>query len=252
MGKRETYADVLRSLPDWQPYLLAQSGLPGPRGNIELAQAVADAGDEEMFTRFLAFDAARAPVNSPEEFLHFCGVMGLGRLLAEGRRDVLPTLRRCASDERWRTREGVAMALQRWGRIDMAALLDEMALWVRGGLLECRAAVAAVCEPALLGDAGHVARAFDLLDAATDALARATERRSDAFQALRKGLGYCWSVAVAALPGPGRERMERWFASADKDVRWVMRENLTKDRLARLDETWIANARERLATDSGS
>jgi hypothetical protein len=31
-----------------------------------------------------------------------------------------------------------------------------------------------------------------------------------------------------------------------------MRENLTKDRLARLDETWIANARERLATDSGS
>jgi len=32
--------------------------------------------------------------------------------------------------------------------------------------------------------------------------------------------------------------MERWFASEDKDVRWIMRENLKKNRLARMDVNW--------------
>lgn len=243
MGRRETYVDTLRGLADWLPYLLAESGLPGPRGNIELAQAVADAGDEALFTRLLSFDAQRAPANTAEEFLHFCGVMGLGKLLAQGRLDVLPVLRRCAGDARWRTREAVAMALQRWGNADMDALLREMAGWSRGGLLERRAAAAAICEPVLLKHTHHAAAVFDVLDACTSALPAAGDRRSEDFQALRKGLGYCWSVAVAAYPAAGAERMQRWLASADKDVRSVMRENLAKNRMARLDAQWLACAR---------
>ena len=126
MSKVHTYRQILGSLDDWEPYLLAESGLPGPRGNIELAQAVADEGDEPLFRRLLSFDAAGAPTNTPQEFLAFCGVIGLGRLLAEGRRDLLPALRRHANDPRWRMREGVAMALQRWGKVDMDGLLAEM------------------------------------------------------------------------------------------------------------------------------
>jgi len=243
MSRRETYVGILKGLSDWQRYLLAESGLPGPRGNIELAQAVADVGDESLFTRLLAFDAVRAPANTAEEFLHFCGVMGLGRLLAEGRLDVLPTLRRCAGDVRWRTREAVAMALQRWGKANMDALLHEMAVWSRGSLLECRAAAAAICESVLLKHTQHAAAVFDILDACTSALASASDRRTEEFQALRKGLGYCWCVAVAAYPAPGMDRMQRWLTSADKDVRWVMRENLAKNRIARLDAQWLANAR---------
>ena len=45
MSKRETYRAILRDMPDWDAYLLRESGLPGPRGNLELAQAVADEGD---------------------------------------------------------------------------------------------------------------------------------------------------------------------------------------------------------------
>ena len=119
MSKIDTYRQALRSIDDWEPYLLAESGLPGPRGNIELAQAVADEGDEPFFLHLLSFDATSAPTNTPQEFLAFCGVVGLGRLVAEGRRDLLPALRRHANDPRWRMREGVAMALQRWGRVDM-------------------------------------------------------------------------------------------------------------------------------------
>ena len=85
MSRIDTYRQALRSIDDWEPYLLAESGLPGPRGNIELAQAVADEGDEPWFLHLLSFDATSAPTNTPQEFLAFCGVIGLGRLVADGR-----------------------------------------------------------------------------------------------------------------------------------------------------------------------
>jgi hypothetical protein len=169
--------------------------------------------DRAQLARYLAFDAEQAPTNSPQEFLAFCGVLGQGKLLAGGRREALETLRRCAEDPRWRVREGVAMALQRWGRVDMDALLDEMVGWSRGTLLERRAAAAAVCEPGLLGKAAHVEQVLDLLDGITASLRGEEDRRSDEFQALRKGMGYCWSVAICALPEAGKARMERWFSS---------------------------------------
>ena len=50
----------------------------------------------------------------------------------------LQTLRTLASDPRWRIREAVAMALQRWGDADMAGLLAAMADWAAGNPLEQR------------------------------------------------------------------------------------------------------------------
>lgn len=80
--------------------------------------------------------------------------------------------------------------------------------------------------------------------------AGADERRSEEFRALRKGLGYCWSVAVAAAPGVGRpafeELVERATASDDRDLAWMARENLRKRRLERLNRGWIARLLERL------
>jgi hypothetical protein len=240
MSKHSDYRHILRGLDDWEPYLLAESGLPGPRGNIELAQAAADEGDEALFLRLLSFDAAVAPTNAPQEFLAVCGVVGLGRLAAEGRHDLLPALRQHANDSRWRMREGVAMALQRWGRVDMNGLLAEMALWSQGTFLEQRAAAAALCEPALLHDPGHAVRTLQILDAITVSVPQSEDRRGEDFQALRKGLAYCWSVAVAANPPAGKPAMERWLASDDRDVRWIMRQNLAKQRLARMDAHWVA------------
>jgi hypothetical protein len=40
--------------------------------------------------------------------------------------------------------------------------------------------------------------------------------------------------------------LERWFASDDKDVLWVMKENLKKKRLARMDAEWVAASKRRL------
>jgi hypothetical protein len=237
--KADEYRAKLRTLDDWDPYLLKESGLPGPRGNLELAQVVADEGDLRLFRRYITYTADQAPVNSPYEFLAFCGVVGLGRLLAEGNNDMIETLRHCASDPRWRTREAVAMSLQRLGDVDMEQLIAEMRDWAQGTPLEQRAAVAAVCEPRLLGQAGHARAALDIVDRVTASVERVGNRRSQDFLTLRQGLGYCWSVAVVALPGEGKALMEKWLVNPDQDIRWIMRENLKKARLARLDAGWV-------------
>jgi hypothetical protein len=239
MTKTDDYRTILPSLPDWDAYLLKESGLPGPRGNIELAQVVADLGSRELFCRYAAFTADRAPVNSPAEFLAFCGVIGLGRLLAEGDHGLLADLRGHANDSRWRLREAVAMALQRWGDVDMDALIAAMREWSRGTMLEQRAAAAALCEPRLLKTAPHARALLQILDEITASIAQVKPRKRDEFTALRKGMGYCWSVAVAALPEEGKALMEKWLVSQNVDVRWIMRENLTKNRLVRLDPAWV-------------
>jgi hypothetical protein len=239
MAKIDEYRATLRQLKDWDSYLLQESGLPGPRGNLELAQAVAGEGDAALFERYLAYDAAIAPTNSPYEFLAFCGVVGLGRLAAEGQLDRLETIRRCASDPRWRMREGVAMALQRLGDAEMDLLVREMQKWSLGNMLEQRAAAAALCEPRLLRRPEHARQTLEILDIITSSLRQSGDRQSEAFQALRKGLGYCWSVAVAADLAHGKPFMEKWLADPDKDVRWIMRENLKKDRLRRFDPEWV-------------
>ena len=200
---------------------------------------MADEGTLELFQRYTAYTAALAPVNSPYEFLAFCGVVGLGRCLAQGRTDLLKSLRFHASDPRWRVREGVAMALQRCGDQDMDALIDAMRAWSQGTPLEQRAAAAALCEPRLLGQARHAAAVLQILDSITTSIAGLPGRKNSDFLTLKKGLGYCWSVAAAAMPAQGKPLMEKWLAVPDKDIQWIMRENLKKNRLVRLDAEWV-------------
>jgi len=240
MSKVDDYRQQLRSLTAWDAYLRQESGLPGPRGNLELAHAAALEGTAAQFERWAALDAAQSPTNDPGEFLAFCGVLGMGRLVAEGQRGYLPAVRAHASDPRWRLREAVAMGMQMWGKVDMPALLAEMARWADGDPLEQRAAAAALCEPALLGDPARTREVLRILDRITASILQQQDRKSEGFKALRKGLGYCWSVAAAALPGDGLPLMEKWLAEPDKDVRWIMTENLKKKRLERVDAAWVA------------
>jgi len=238
----------LQELDVWEPLLLRESGLPGPRGNLELAQAAAEEGDLERFRRYTAFTADRAPTNSPYEFLAFCGVLGLGRLVAEGGTSLLKTLRAHASDSRWRIREAVAMALQRVGDVDMNMLTTVANEWSRGSPLEQRAAAAGLCEPRLLIHAKHARAALRILDRITASVERGTDAPAECVKVLRKGLGYCWSVAVVALPSEGKRLMEKWFASTNGDVRWIMAENLKKKRLVRMDPEWTDTWRSRMKT----
>ena len=135
------------------------------------------------------------------------------------------------------------MALQRWGDADMAGLLAAMTDWAAGNPLEQRAAAAALCEPRLLRRPEHAAAVLHILDEITASIPQISERKTDAFKTLRQGLGYCWSVAVAALPETGKPLMEHWLVSPDPDIRWIMRENLKKNRLVQMDAAWVTQWR---------
>jgi hypothetical protein len=137
------------------------------------------------------------------------------------------------------------MGLQRIGDRDPALLRRELSVWAQGSRLEQRAAAAGVCEPRLLVEPGQASWTLELLDRITASLAGAADRRDDGFRALRKGLGYCWSVAVVAAPDEGRRMLEKWAESEDADIRWVVRQNLKKKRLERLDADWTERLAER-------
>ena len=244
MNKTEIYRQTLASLPDWEPYLLQESGLPGPRGNLELAQVVADEGNRVLFEHFLDYTPQLAPTNDPHEFLAFCGVVGLGRLLAEGDRKILDQLRPHASDPRWRLREGVAMALQRLGKVDMPGLLAAMQTWSTGTWLEMRAAAAALAEPVLLHRENDALQALQILDCITASMENSSETRTTQFKILQQGLGYCWSVVVVAAPKEGKWLMEKWLACPDRTIQRIMQDNLKKNRLVRLDAAWVEKWRD--------
>jgi HEAT repeats len=238
--RTERYRVDLKKLQDWEPYLRKHSGLPGPRANLELVAVVGDEADADRLWRLSA---------SSDEFLALCGTAGLGRLATTDPETVLAWLRELASDQRWRVREGVAIALQRVGRESMPRLIAEMRVWAAHGPYVQRAAAAALCEPALLKDPAQTGEVLLILDGITSSLASATDRRHEGFRVLRQALGYCWSVAAAAAPAQARPLIELWLESDDPDVAWIMKSNLGKARMRALGEEWVVRQRkQRTAT----
>ena len=63
--------------------------------------------------------------------------------------------------------------------------------------------------------------------------------KDESFKVLRQAMGYCWSVVVAALPEVGKPEMEKWLDSQNKDIHWMIRENLKKNRLIKMDADWV-------------
>ncbi len=235
MGERaDVYRAELRALEDWEPYLKKHSGLPGPRANLELVQAVGDEADADRLWRLSA---------SSDEFLALCGTAGLGRVALMEPETVMTWLRELAADPRWRVREGVAIALQRMGRESMPHLLAAMRTWADGGPFVQRAAAAGLCEPALLKKPENAVHTLEILDRITASLAAVGDRRDAGFKVLRQALGYCWSVAAAAAPENGLLYFEKWLHSTDKDVAWIMRSNLAKARSRVLVEMLASSTR---------
>ena len=224
-GRVVAYRAELRALQDWEPYLKKHSGLPGARANLELVEAVGDEADADRLWRMSA---------SSDEFLALCGTAGLGKVALMEPATVMTWLKELASDQRWRVREGVAIALQRIGREDMSHLITEMQAWSAQGPYVQRAAAAGLCEPALLKPREHAVETLVILDDITTSLAASRERKDDGFRALRKALGYCWSVAAAAAPENALPYFEKWIQSTDKDVAWVIKSNLDRARMATL------------------
>jgi len=241
-GSNPSPADMLQL----RAYLLKNSGLPGRRGNLELAHVfgniVGDYADSyedaywQLCESYLAITAEEAPVNTAEEFLPFCGTVGIGSLgavLPHRSQQSLAHLRRAASDSRWRMREAVAVGLQYMLCASPMNTMETIQSWINdGNPLEMRAAAAAVAEPLLLNEDSFITAALDLHRRIFTEVLKFDSRKSEAFRVLRKGLGYTLSVVVRALPDAGFAYLESLAGEHDPDVIWIIRENLKKHRLA--------------------
>jgi len=278
VGKTEVYAAELKELmrdpknaAELAAKLMAESNLPGPRGNLELAEAfsraVSTAAAEpapwlEILYAWAGISAEEAPTGDPREFLPFCALLAFGVLYNTptcsgprtgpgGRTEpsvrsehLVETIRRAAADSRWRIREAVAMSLQHLGEGNPAALRRILDDWLSndaakdgsltdGSLMERRAVLAALAHPPLLGEVEVARYALKTTEGILEDAARlhAEQRKGEAFRILKKGLSYAVSVVVSKLPEEGFPMLERWAKNPDPDIRRVLIENLKKKRL---------------------
>lgn len=207
---------------------MENSNLPGPRGNLELAYAVADIyRDQEIIFKWINISANEADVNSPRSFLAFCGAVCLGNLYLDSKnKKFIFLLKNLANDSRWRMREAVAFAFQRIGEEIFEELRDIFSDWIdRSNNYEKRAILVSLAHPKFL-DKEKAEFCFDI----TVKVLNGMDREND-FEVLRKGLDFTISVFVAANPEKGFDFIRKWLGK-DKVIDRILIENLKKNRLA--------------------
>jgi hypothetical protein len=226
-------------------FIKANSNLPGPRANLELADVFAEviAGrfEEErdllwgLCMSMVQLSPEKAPVNSPQEFIPFCGAVAIGKLGSLSRNFYVKTiseLRRLSRDPRWRTREAVRMGLQFLIHKHPEETLQRLQGWFPAGeLLEMRAVAAAVSDPELLQDRQIANSALQIHGELFEHVRSVENRKTEAFRVLRKALGYTLSLVVVELPEKGFELMDTIICSRDPDLLWIVKSNLKKKRL---------------------
>ncbi|WP_248535258.1 hypothetical protein [Methanoculleus sp. 7T] len=244
--------------------LVAESNLPGPRPNHDLARAFADtvreyaAADEEdrqvlwnLCVELACVSPEDAPTDDPHEFLSFCGVCGIaaiGSVASAFTEIALAQLQEASLDPRWRVREAVALGVRELLAARPEETVAELEGWVESGSwLPMRAAAAGIAGSDLMAEPDLAEVALRLHRKILVRVYTATERQSEAFLALRKALGYTLSRVVAALPGIGFEYLRQLATLDDRDVRWIIRENLERDGLRRQYPETVQHIRAQLS-----
>jgi hypothetical protein len=255
MSKKEGYReDLVDLLNDFlktsdeekiMEFLVSNSNLPSPRGNLELADAFAEVAEDysirnpqkmwELASRLTDVSPNEAPVNNPKEFLPFCGAVAIGTIgsvHATFYQKAFTFLRKLANDPRWRTREAVAMGIQKLIAKQSKNTLKGLESWIeKNEWFAMRAVAAGVAEPALLRDEQTARGALELHKKIFTQILATRERKSDEFKTLRQALGYSLSVVICAIPQEGFEYMQQLVDSQDADILWIIKENLKKNRL---------------------
>ena len=228
--------------------LTANSNLPGPRGNLTLAYSFADWFDKawihsdilNLLFSWTKISAEEAPTNHPREYLPFCGILAICTYYRHAdeitKSDIMAQLKIAMSDKRWRTREAVAMGLQRIAEKDFAPILDSLSLWLASAnALEQRAFVATLAHPPILHNKRIARYSLAISDEILSRILLLSKesRRSEEFTVLSKGLQYALSVFVAAQPEEGFDLLKKYARFGDPDLNKIIRSNLSKSRLTK-------------------
>ena len=264
LSKRERHFADLRHLTldsiELVVYLLANSNLPGKRGNLELAFAFAEYIEEQYpINPELALTSCKALIieNPPhkhvtgsEEFLPFCGVLGLGRI---GKIDpikesfALVYVKSAAQDERWRIREAAAMAIQDLMDVRPESTIDVLQFWIHEeSYLLHRAVVAGIAEPRMMKNRDIARCALELHKAILENVACEANRRDPDYMVLVKGLCYTLSVVIVGIEEAGFTYLENLLTTDHPVIHKIVRENLKKKRLMRLNALKVVELQQKL------
>jgi hypothetical protein len=219
------------------------SNLPGPRANLSLLLQFVDAADRHRtddlraeLIRWLATPIIDAPVNTPAEFPVACAAAALSCWIGADTIGVVDALVGAAHDNRWRTREGVVLGLQRIGERRPHPVIEQTAAWgtSQDPFLE-RAALATLGHAPLLKSPANALLGLDLTAVIIDRLQSLPQARqkTEGNRILSQTLAFVISMFVAALPEIGFARLEQWLMRADKSTRRIVNENLGKARLTK-------------------
>ncbi|WP_185957240.1 hypothetical protein [Gracilimonas mengyeensis] len=183
--------------------------------------------------------------NSPEEVVGMCGVLGYAEINKANPIAALDYLRPYASHKSWRIREAVAMAIQVLAKENIRMILRHIRSWVNDNGYEQRAVIAGFCEPVVLVDESHNQTILKIIREITENLDH-NDRLNEPEIALRKALAYGWSVFIVASPTAGKKQFEALFDLTGKHIKWIIKQNLKKNRLLKLDPEWVEKCQSTL------
>lgn len=231
MGKRDDFIIQLKPIINdkeiLKNFIIENSNLPGPRGNLELAFAFADVyGDFNTLQEWISITEDMADVNDPKSFLAFCSAVCLGKLYTKKKNTkIISILKNSANDGRWRMREAVAFGFQIIGENDFDEMKRIFSDWIKkSNNFEKRAILVSLAHPPILNEY-NAEFCFDITDIILKQL-----NNDIGFEVLKKGLDFTISVFAAANPKTGFRFIEKWIGK-DKVIDKIMKENLKKNRL---------------------
>jgi hypothetical protein len=229
-------------------YLKDNSNLPGPRGNLELLYSFSKTATEFEIKECIKYINDDTD-NSPEEFVAMCGIVGYAVNNKDKNESTLDYIGKFASHNSWRIREAVAMGIQEISENNMLETLKNIKRLKHGNCYEKRAVVAGLCEPKLLTDENITIKVLNILNEITEILNH-DNKLTDEEESLRKALAYGWSVAIVHAPEKGKQIFEKLIIKKGKHIKWIIKENLKKNRLVKLDGDWVKEMENRLTTAS--
>ena len=235
MKKKDILINAMNPIIDnpaqLEKFIIENSNLPGPRGNLELAFGFAEIYENlTVLLKWIQISEDQADVNNPRSFLAFCSAVCLGKLYTKQKnKEFISILKKLANDGRWRMREAVAFGFQIIGENDFTELKRIFLDWIKdSNNLEKRAILVSLAHPKFLNEE-RAKFCFKI----TDMVLKQMDKQ-DNFDVLKKGLEFTISVYAVANPNLGLEFIAHWIGK-DKVIDRILKQNLKKNRLIKKD-----------------
>jgi hypothetical protein len=215
-----------------------ESRLPGPAVNLSLLKQFINEATAEQTALCLEAWSKNPDVNAPATFVAMCGIA------ASGDSEIF---RKAANSDNWRVREAAVLGLQALGLKDLDSIYSIFESWEHANLLEKRCIAATLCEPDLIKTTERAEQLLGILNEYMELIELAKNVKNEDYKAFKKAMGYCISVVITVNPEKGKDFFEEWMRSPSLEIRWVLSENLKRDRLRKVDSKWVDTQIETLS-----